>query len=161
MKISLLLGSVIVAALAVAYALPGRRSASRKAIIKAPSEKVFEKVTNIADQSWRSNVSEVRVVDSTAGREVWVEKPKKGPDMRFRTKAKMPAKRFDIEIIDNPRFGGHWVGTFVARPDGQTEIEFTEEVVVAGLMPKLLSYAFFNIEESVETYIADLKKALE
>jgi|688.fasta_scaffold313677_3 hypothetical protein len=146
---------------AIGYFLPSERTASRKAIIKAPPEVVFSKVTNIADQEWRSTVGEVEVTDLTQGQEVWIEKPKKGPPIKFRTKVKNPVSRFEIEIIDNPNFGGHWVGTFNPVSKGETEVEFTEKVIVTGIIPKIMSHIFFNVDQSVEIYINDLKKATE
>jgi len=157
--IGLLASIVLVAAIGVS--LPNERSSKRKSIIKADIEKVFSRVTEISNQSWRSQIETVEIVDSTPGQEVWIEKPKRGPSMKFRTKVKNHPGRFEIEIIDNPRIGGHWVGTFNSTPNGETEVEFAEHVVVHGLIPKLMSYVFFDIDQSVDTYIDDLKRAVE
>ncbi len=162
MKLVLIgLVSFIAVLFAVGLLLPIERSAKRKTVIKANPEKVFATVTNLSDQKWRSRIGEIEIVDSTPTREVWIEKPQKGPKIKFRTKVKDSPNRFEIEIIDNPQFGGYWVGTFHSTSNGETEIEFSEHVVVHGILPKLLSYVFFNIEESVDTYIADLKRRVE
>jgi hypothetical protein len=152
---------IIVIVFAIGYILPSERTATRKATIKAPPEIVFSKVTSIANQEWRSNVGRVEVTNSTQGQEIWIETPKKGPPLKFRTKVKTPVSRFEIEIIDNPSFGGHWVGTFNPVGEGETEVEFTEKVIVTGIFPKIMSHLFFDVDQSVETYISDLKKATE
>ena len=152
-----LVGIIVV----IVYLLPSERVAKRKAKIAAPIEVVFNKVTEISNQQWRSNVEKVEVNDLTYGQEVWTETPKKGPPIKFRTKLKSPVSRFEIEIIDNPQFGGNWVGTFVPVGANETEIEFTEKAIALGIFPKLLSYLFYDIDASVETYIEDLRKAME
>jgi hypothetical protein len=162
MKIAILgLIGLIGIIFAVGYFLPSERLAKRTAKIKASPEIVFAKVTDISNQKWRSNVEKVEVVDLTPGQEVWTEYPKKGPPIKFRTKGRIPLSRFEIEIIDNPQFGGHWVGTFAPVGIGETEIEFTEKVMVIGIIPKIMSYIFFDVDESVEVYLADLKKVIE
>lgn len=148
---------------AIGYILPSERTSSRKATIKAPPEIVFSKVTSIGNQEWRSNVGRVEVTNSAQGQEVWIETPKKGPPLKFRTKVKIPLSRFEIEIIDNPSFsfGGHWIGTFNPVGEGETVVVFTEKVIVTGVIPKIMSHLFFDVDQSVETYINDLKKAIE
>ncbi len=143
------------------FALPSERSFTAKEIINSNQEKVFKTVTNISNQKWRSQIGAIEIIDSTEGGEVWIEKPTRGPSIKFRTKAKFFPNRFEIEVIDSSDFGGNWTGTFAATSDGKTEIEFTERVIVSGLIPKLLSYAFFNVEKSVKMYIKDLKAAVE
>lgn len=162
MKIILISVVVILAMVfSLGFFLPNRRFVTRKAIIKAIPEKVFTKVSDISNQNWRSQIGEIEILNSTPGQEVWIEKPKKGPSIKFRTKAKRSPILFEIEIIDNPQFEGHWVGHFSPTTNGQTEVEFSEQIVMNKFIPKLLSYAFFNIEDSVDTYIKDLKTALE
>ncbi len=151
--------SIIIIGLGVI--LPNERSARRKVTIKASPEKLFETVTNLSNQSWRSDVGVVEVVDTASGQEVWIEKPKRGPEIKFRTKVKTPPNRFGIEIIDNENFSGNWIGTFTPKQDGETEVDFAEHLIVQGFIPKLMSYLFFNVDKAVETYIEDLRKATE
>ncbi len=162
MKIGLVILLIIILIVAiVGLVLPNERSFTAKTIINSNPEKVFKTVTNISHQNWRSQVGKVDVLDSTEGREVWIEQPNKGPAIKFRTKVKISPTRFEIEIIDSEDFGGNWVGTFAETSDGKTEVAFTERVIVTKVMAKLLSYTFFNVEDSVNTYINDLKKAVE
>lgn len=53
---------------------------------------------------------------------------------------------------------GHWVGVF-SEKDGQTEIDFTEDVTAKKLILK--PFVKFFLKKQQELYISDLKKALE
>jgi len=162
MKIlGLALISLLILVYATGFFLPSERSAQKTARIKAPPEKVFATITDLSRQGWRSQVDQVEVLDSTPGREVWLERPKWGPPHKFRTRLKNPPHRFEIEMIDNPSFGGFWVGTLRATENGETEIEFTEHVIVNGPFAKVMSRLFFDLESSITTYIEDLKRATE
>lgn len=162
MKIALLvaLGIVLLLSLFVVF-LPSERSYSKTEIINANVDKVFAIVTNLDAQGWRKDAPNIQIEDMTSGSEVWIEKPKQGPDIRFRTKTKQAPNLFVIEIIDNPQFGGTWTGKFSSTNDGKTKIEFTESVSLNGFVSKLFSYLFFNIEKTVEQYVADLRAEAE
>jgi hypothetical protein len=162
MKIGLLivLGLVCVCAVLVVL-LPSERSYTKTEVIGANIERVFAVVTNLEAQSWRTDAPGIRILDQRAGAEVWIETPKHGPQIKFRTKVKTAPNLFVIEIIDNPQFGGSWTGKFSPTEDGKTRIEFTESVALNGFVSKLFSYVFFNIEKTVEQYVADLKAEAE
>lgn len=162
MKIIMLvvLGIVLPLSLTVVI-LPSERSYSKTEIINANVDKVFAIVTNLEAQTWRKSTPSIEIVDKTSGSEVWLEKPKHGPEIKFQTKTKQAPNLFVIEIIDNPQFGGTWTGKFSSTNDGKTKIEFTESVSLNGFVSKLFSYLFFNIEKTVETYVADLKTEAE
>jgi len=162
MKIAMLvvLGIVLLMSLFVVF-LPSERSYSKTEIINANVDKVFPIVTNLEAQGWRTDAPRIQIVDHTFGSEIWIEKPKHGPEIKFRTKTKQAPNLFVIEIIDNPQFGGTWTGRFSEANDGKTKIEFTESVSLNGFVSKLFSYMFFNIEKTVEQYVADLKTEAE
>ena len=154
------LGIVLLLSLIVVF-LPSERSYSKTEIINSNVDKVFAIVTNLEAQGWRTDAPSIQIVDKTSGSEVWIEKPKHGPEIKFRTKTKRAPNLFVIEIIDNTQFGGTWTGKFSSTSDGKTEIEFTESVSLNGFVSKLFSYLFFNIEKTVEQYVTDLKNEAE
>ncbi len=162
MKIAILvvLGIVLLFGLFVVF-LPSERKYTKTEIINANVDKVFAIVTNLEAQTWRTDGPSIQTLENTSGSEVWIEKPKHGPEIKFRTKTKQAPNLFVIEIIDNPQFGGTWTGKFSSTSDGKTKIEFTESVSLNGFFSKLFSYAFFNIEKTVEQYVADLKAEAE
>lgn len=140
--------------------LPERRIASKTRIYRSDREAVFSVVTRIADGSWRRRIRDIRVIDSSPGKEVWVEIPHSGPELRFRTCSLQRPFRFEIEIIDNSNLGGRWIGEFEKLSEGGTRVHFTEEVITSGLIAKFLSRIFFDIEASIEEYLDDLGKKL-
>lgn len=141
--------------------LPNQRTYTKKDLIKADIETVFRVVSDLKGQQWRSNIGKIEILDSTPSAEVWTETPNRGPQLKFRTKTINKPHLFVIEIIDNPQFGGQWIGRFSATSEGKTEIEFTETVLLNGFIAKMFSYLFFNLEKVVDTYIEDLKTFVE
>ena len=162
MKVAIfvVIGTFFILSLVVAF-LPPERSYTKTAMINANVDKVFAIVTNLEAQGWRVNAPHIQIVDKTSGSEVWIEKPKHGPEIKFRTKIKTAPNLFVIEIIDNPQFGGRWTGKFSSIGDGKTQIDFTESVSLNGFASKLFSYVFFNIQETVDQYVSDLKTEAE
>ena len=162
MKAAIFVALTIIILLSVIVALlPSERSYTKTEIINANIEKVFAIVTNLEAQGWRRDAPNIQIHDKTSGAEVWIEKPKHGPEIKFRTKIKTVPHLFVIEVIDNPQFGGMWTGKFSSKKDGTTQIEFTESVSLNGFTSKLFSYVFFNIEKTVDQYVADLKTHAE
>lgn len=53
---------------------------------------------------------------------------------------------------------GHWTGVFVEK-DGQTEIEFKENVTAKKLIMKPFVKAYLKKQQQL--YVSDLKKALQ
>ncbi|MFN7901991.1 MAG: SRPBCC family protein [Holosporales bacterium] len=150
--------AIVFLVLIVGYFLPNQRVASQKTVIDADREKVFKLVVDLQNQKWRTKAGEVVLLSSNEGQEVWTEEPTKGFVLKFKTKSKVYPEKFEIEIIENPNMSGGWVGTFVEKAPNQTEVEFTEKITINGIFPKIMSYAFFNIQDSVDTYIDDLSK---
>ncbi len=158
--IFVVVGIVFILSMVVVF-LPPERSYTKTEIINANVDKVFEIVTNLEAQGWRTDATNIQILDKTPGSEVWIENPKYGPEIRFRTKIKATPNLFVIEIIDNPQFGGTWTGKFSSVDNGKTQIEFTESVSLNGFASKLFSYIFFNIQKTVDQYVSDLKTEAE
>lgn len=62
---------------------------------------------------------------------------------------------FDME---NGNMKGHWTGIFLQK-NGQTEIDFTEDVTVKKPIMKLFIKSYLKKQQ--KTYMEDLKSALE
>ena len=122
---------------------------------------MFKLVVDLQNQKWRTKAGEVTLLDATEGHEIWTEEPTKGFKLKFKTKSKIYPEKFEIEIIENRDVSGGWIGILTEKAVGQTEVDFTETIVISGLIPKIMSYVFFDIQESVDTYIADLSRDLD
>ncbi|MCH5281969.1 MAG: polyketide cyclase, partial [Lachnospiraceae bacterium] len=61
---------------------------------------------------------------------------------------------FDME---NDNMKGHWIGVFTQK-DGQTEIDFTEDVIAKKVFMKPFVKSYLKKQQS--QYISDLKKEL-
>jgi len=142
----------------VGYFLTNERIARKKSVINANREKVFKLVVDLQNQKWRTKAGEVTLLDATEGHEIWTEEPTKGFKLKFKTISKIYPEKFEIEIIENRDVSGGWIGILTEKAVDQTEVKFTETVVISGLIARIMSYVFFDIQESVDTYIADLSK---
>lgn len=60
--------------------------------------------------------------------------------------------------MENSNMKGHWIGVFSDR-NGQTEIEFTEDVTAKKLIMKPFLKLFLKRQQ--ELYVSDLRNALE
>lgn len=62
--------------------------------------------------------------------------------------------KFDME---NSNIKGHWTGIFTEK-NGQTEIDFTEDVIAKRFIMKPFIKAFLKKQQAL--YISDLRKVL-
>ena len=59
--------------------------------------------------------------------------------------------------MENSNMKGHWTGIF-SKKDGQTEIDFTEDVTVKNPVMKLFIKSYSKKQQAA--YVRDLRKAL-
>lgn len=126
---------------------------NKKAVFSCDIQKVWDVVTSLEHTAWRSNIDRVEIVNETQ----FIEYTKDGYPTTFTVTAKENCKRWEFDM-ENGNMKGHWIGIF-SQEDGQTEIDFTEEVTVKKTIMKLLIKAYLKKQQ--ETYIKDLRKALE
>lgn len=126
---------------------------NKKAVFSCDIQKVWDVVTSLEHTAWRSDIDRVEIVNETQ----FIEYTKDGYPTTFTVTAKENCKRWEFDM-ENGNMKGHWIGIF-SQEDGQTEIDFTEEVTVKKTIMKLLIKAYLKKQQ--ETYIKDLRKALE
>ena len=126
---------------------------NKKAVFSCDIQKVWDVVTSLEHTAWRSDIDRVEIVNETQ----FIEYTKDGYPTTFTVTAKENCKRWEFDM-ENGNMKGHWIGIF-SQEDGQTEIDFTEEVTVKKPIMKLLIKAYLKKQQ--ETYIKDLRKALE
>lgn len=126
---------------------------NKKAVFSCDIQRVWDVVTSLEHTAWRSDIERVEIVNETQ----FVEYTKSGYPTTFTVTAKEKCKRWEFDM-ENSNMTGHWIGIF-SQKDGQTEIDFTEEVTVKKPIMKLLIKSYFKKQQ--ETYIKDLRRALE
>ena len=87
-------------------------------------KKVWDTVTSLDQYEWRSDLSQIEIINEKQ----FVEYTKDGFATTFTITVSEPCKRWEFDM-ENSNMKGHWVGIF-SEIDGQTEIDFTEDVTV-------------------------------
>lgn len=126
---------------------------NRKEFFPCDIQKVWDVVTSLDNTAWRSDISRVEVINDKQ----FVEYTKDGYPTTFTVTATETCKRWEFDM-ENGNMKGHWTGVFVPQKEG-TEIDFTEEVTVKNPIMKLFIKPYLRKQQ--ETYIEDLRKALE
>lgn len=116
-------------------------------------EKLWDIITNNTDYAWRSDLSKIEVIDDKH----FVEYAKNNFPTYFTITAKHKYEeyRFDIE---NANIKGKWIGLFRKLPNGNTELDFTEEVEADSPVMKLLAKPYLKSQQ--KRFLKDLGKKL-
>lgn len=123
-----------------------------KAVFQSDMQRVWEVVTSLDDYAWRSDLSKIEILNENQ----FIEYTKEGYPTTFTITRTEPCKRWEFDM-ENSNMKGHWTGIF-AEKDGNTEIDFTEEVTAKKVIMKPFVKAFLKKQQ--ELYVADLRKAL-
>lgn len=123
-----------------------------KAVFQSDMQRVWEVVTSLDDYAWRSDLSKIEILNENQ----FIEYTKEGYPTTFTITRTEPCKRWEFDM-ENSNMKGHWTGIF-AEKDGNTEIDFTEEVTAKKVIMKPFVKAYLKKQQ--ELYVADLRKAL-
>ena len=66
-------------------------------------------------------------------------------------------KEYKLDL-ENDNIKGKWVGTFKELPNGNIELDFTEEIEVNNLIMKLLAKSYLKRQQ--KRYMRDLEKEI-
>lgn len=136
--------------------LPKQREFVKQAALKSPPEKVFQVVTDVANQaSWRNDVQKITIIDKNT----WTEVPKQGTPITFKIKRKIENQLFEIEIVEPKSFNGYWVGTFEKTGAG-TNVVFKEVVTIENPFFRIVSSLFVDLDKTMEIYLSNVKTKL-
>lgn len=127
-------------------------TANIKTTFPCDVQKVWDIVTSLENTAWRSDLNRVEVINEKQ----FVEYAKGGYSTTFTVTAKEAPKRWEFDL-ENGNMKGHWTGIF-SQKDGQTEIDFTEDVTVKNPVMKLFVKSYLKKQQT--TYIRDLRRAL-
>lgn len=123
-----------------------------KAVFQADIQKVWDTVTSLQNYSWRSDLNKIEVITEKQ----FIEYTKEGYATTFMVTCNEPCSRWEFDM-ENSHMRGHWTGVFTSK-DGQTEIDFTEDVTAKKAIMKPFVKGYLKRQQ--EQYIADLQKAL-
>ena len=124
-----------------------------KATFQSNIKKAWEVVTSLEQYAWRSDLSKIEIISDNQ----FVEYTKEGYTTTFTITVQEPHKRWEFDM-ENDNIKGHWTGIF-SEKNGQTEIDFTEDVVAKKMIMKPFIKMYLKKQQAA--YIQDLEKALE
>ena len=123
-----------------------------QAVFHSDIENVWNIVTSLENYKWRSDLSRIEIINEKQ----FIEYTKDGYATTFTITVQEPCKRWEFDM-ENRNMKGHWAGIFTEK-DGQTVIDFTEDVTAKKLIMKPFVKAYLKKQQ--EQYISDLRKAL-
>lgn len=126
---------------------------NKKAMFSSDIHTVWSIMTDVERCAWRSDLSKTEVLNEKQ----FVEYTKEGYATTFTITVKEPYRRWEFDM-GNSNMKGHWIGILTER-EGQTEIDFTEDVTPKKWWMKPFVRGFLRKQQ--ELYISDLRKALE
>lgn len=124
-----------------------------KAVFHKDVKSVWDIVTSLENYSWRSDIEKIEVISDKQ----FIEYTSDGYATKFTVTAKEQFKCWEFDM-ENDNMKGHWTGIF-SEKNGQTEIEFTEDVTAKKLIMK--PFVKMYLKKQQEKYISDLRKALD
>ena len=124
-----------------------------KATFQNNIKDVWNIVTSLDNYQWRSDLSKIEVISDKQ----FIEYTKDGYATTFTITVSKPFERWEFDM-ENSNMKGHWTGVFSFQ-NGQTEIEFTEDIIVKKLLMKPFVKSFLKKQQ--ELYVSDLRKALQ
>ena len=110
--------------------------------------KLWDIITDNSNYKWRTDLSKIEIIDENH----FIEYTKNNFPTYFTITAKEKLKEYKFNLK------GRWIGTFKELPNGQIELDFTEEIEVNSLIMKLLAKPYLKSQQ--KRYMRDLEKEL-
>lgn len=126
--------------------------ANIKVTLLCPIEKVWDKVTDLNDFIWRSDLINIRIIDENT----FVEISKDGIETYFKVIECIKNQSWSFEI-ENKNIKGTWTGKFYSHGD-KTTLDFTENIMSKKIIFKPFVGSYLKKQQKL--YFKDLKKAL-
>ena len=117
-------------------------------------EVLWNIITNNEDYSWRSDLSNIKIVDSSH----FIEFTKKNYPTYFTITKKEPYSLYAF-TMENTNIKGNWYGYLKQNKNKQTTITLTEEIEVHNFIMKLFSKIYLKNQQ--KKYIQDLEYKLK
>lgn len=124
-----------------------------KKVFPYPIQQVWNLMTSLDTYAWRSDISEIKVLDDQKLQERSLD----GITTTFTITKKEPYRVYAFSI-ENKNMSGSWEGCLYDT-DAGTQVIFTEEVRVKKFYMKPFIKGF--LQKQQETYMQDLANALD
>lgn len=115
--------------------------------------KLWDIITDNSNYKWRTDLSKIEIIDEIH----FIEYTKNKFPTYFTITAKEKLREYKFDL-ENANLKGRWIGTFKELPNGQIELDFTEEIEVNSLIMKLLAKPYLKSQQ--KRYMRDLEKEL-
>ena len=106
--------------------------------------KLWNIITDNANFAWRSDLSKIEIIDNTH----FVEYTKKNFPTYFTIISKEKLKVYKFEL-KNENLKGKWIGIFKELPNGNIELDFTEEIEVNSFIMKMLAKFYLKSQQNL------------
>lgn len=115
--------------------------------------KLWDIITDNSNYKWRTDLLKIEITDETH----FIEYTTNNFPTYFTitAKEKLQEYKFDLE---NTNLKGKWIGIFKELPNGNIELDFTEEIEVKNFIMKLLAKPYLKSQQ--KKYMKDLEKEL-
>ena len=115
--------------------------------------KLWEIITDNANYKWRTDLLKIEIKDETH----FIEYTINNFPTYFTITAKEKLKEYKFDL-ENTNLKGKWIGIFKELPNGNIELDFTEEIEVKNFIMKLLAKPYLKSQQ--KKYMKDLEKEL-
>ncbi len=116
-------------------------------------EKLWDIITDNNKYAWRSDLSKIEIIDDRH----FIEYAKNNYPTHFTITSKEYLKEYKFDI-ENSNINGRWIGLFKELPNGNVELDFTEEIETNNFIMKLLAKSY--LKSMQRRYMRDLEKEI-
>ena len=115
--------------------------------------KLWDIITDNSNYKWRTDLLKIEITDETH----FIEYTTNKFPTYFTITAKEKLKEYKFNL-ENTNLKGKWIGIFKELPNGNIELDFTEEIEVKNFIMKLLAKPYLKSQQ--KKYMKDLEKEL-
>ena len=116
-------------------------------------EKLWNIITDNNKYAWRSDLSKIEIIDDKH----FIEYAKNNYPTYFTITSKDYLKEYKFDL-ENANIKGKWIGLFKELPNGNVELDFTEEIETNNFIMKLLAKSY--LKRMQKRYMRDLEKEI-
>lgn len=130
-----------------------------KSIIKkqfhCDKDKLWDVITDNYNYSWRSDLSKIDIIDEKH----FIEYGKNNFPTYFTITAKEKLKEYKFNL-ENANLKGKWIGIFKELPNGNIELDFTEEIEVKNFIMKLLAKFYLKSDVRIDIWTHFMRECI-